>query len=115
MIPEDEESWLGWVTDYAVRVARPPWRYYHTRDSRRSAAGFPDLVLVRGPRLIFAELKTERGKLTADQVAWLEDLAMVAATATGRAWDPPGDPPPPVPEVYVWRPSDRPEIGRILR
>jgi hypothetical protein len=114
-VTEDEESWLGWVVDYAIRVARPPWRWYHTRDSRRSVPGFPDLVLVRPPRLLFVELKTERGKLTADQVAWLEDLEMVSATFVGRAWDPPADPLPPPVEVYVWRPSDRPEIERILR
>lgn len=42
---------------------------YHTRDSRRSQPGFLDLVLVnvaRG-RVLFRELKTDAGKLTADQ------------------------------------------------
>jgi hypothetical protein len=33
---------------------------YHTFDSQHSAAGFPDLVMARGRRLVAAELKTER-------------------------------------------------------
>ena len=37
---------------------------YHTRDSRGSDEGFPDLVLVNPTRVIFAELKTRTGKLT---------------------------------------------------
>ena len=51
------------------------WRVYHTHDSRRSQAGFPDLTMVRAePRLIFAELKSEGGKPTDEQTAWLLDL-----------------------------------------
>lgn len=43
---------------------------YHTRDSRGSAAGFPDLVIT-GPRgIIFAELKTAHGKTTIEQRCW---------------------------------------------
>lgn len=70
-----------------IRLARLfGWRHYHTHDSRRSAAGFPDLVLVRGPRLIFAELKTDTGKLSLDQQAWL--LTLGGAGATARVWRP---------------------------
>ena len=50
------------------------WRYYHTWRSIHSPAGFPDTVMVRPPRLIFAELKSEKGKLTPEQEAWIEDL-----------------------------------------
>jgi hypothetical protein len=63
------------------------WLCYHTHDSRRSAAGFPDLVLVKGDRLIFAELKSARGKLSKAQSDWFVALGRVA-------------------QVYVWRPSD---------
>lgn len=87
---------MVWVTDYATRVARPAWRYYHTRNSKRSVAGFPDLTLWR-ERVVFAELKTETGKLTRAQEDVVEQLQMAGA------------------EVYVWRPSDRPEVERILR
>ena len=71
------------------------WRRYHTYDSRRSEPGFPDLVLVRD-RIIFAELKSEKGKVTARQEAW------IAALRTAGA------------EVYVWRPSDMDAIAEVL-
>lgn len=93
------------------------WLVYHTRDSRRSAAGFPDLVLVdRGrasaPRLIFAELKSETGKLSDDQLAWGSALASVAAIAVGLG---PSDVRPELPALvsyYVWRPADW-RAGRV--
>ena len=74
------------------------WVCYHTHDSRRSAAGFPDLVLVRS-KVIYAELKVEsrsRGKVTIEQQAWIDALRNAGQY------------------VYVWRPSDMPEIQRIL-
>lgn len=115
VIPEDEESWLTWVTDYATRVARPAWRWYHTRDSRHSPAGFLDLVMVRPPRLIFAELKTERGKITREQTEWMDDLFMCGAwherPPAHAEWKVGGT----IVECYLWRPSDRPDVERILR
>ncbi|MEW6583441.1 MAG: VRR-NUC domain-containing protein, partial [Actinomycetota bacterium] len=48
--------------DQVVDLARlRGWLVYHTFDSRHSAAGFPDLILARGDRLVAAELKTQRG------------------------------------------------------
>ena len=81
------------------------WIVYHTHDSRRSDPGFPDLVLVRGGRIIFAELKREDGKLTTDQKEWIFQLEQVqekvssAPASTGCNF-----------RVYVWRPSDWPVI-----
>jgi len=43
------------------------WWTYHTHDSRRSTAGFPDLVLIKPPRVIFLEVKSERGRLSREQ------------------------------------------------
>ena len=63
------------------------WLSYHPFDSRRSAAGFPDLVLVRGDRLIAAELKRERGRPTSEQRHWLAALAAVT-TASAHLWRP---------------------------
>ena len=73
------------------------WRHYHTHDSRRSSAGFPDLVLVRGDRLMFVELKSERGKVSKEQDEWLDALR-----ATGI-------------EAKVYRPSEWAAIERRLR
>ena len=63
------------------------WLCYHTFDSRRSQPGFPDLVMVRDGEIVFAELKSEKGKLTDAQRRWLTDLDMAGA------------------ETHVWRPS----------
>lgn len=90
-----EKAFMAEVQKYAKRCG---WRCYHTYNSRRSQAGFPDLCMARSDRLIFAELKTETGELTADQSNWIEDLRKVG---------------PPV-EVYLWRPRDWELIERIL-
>jgi len=55
-------------------------------------AGFPDLVLVRGCRLIFAELKATKGRVSPDQTEWLARLMGAGA------------------ECYIWRPDDWDEI-----
>ena len=60
---------------------------YHTRDSRGSTPGFPDLVIV-GDRVIYRELKTEKGKVTDAQAEWLHALVMAGQDAC------------------VWRPRD---------
>ncbi len=56
---------------------------YHTRDSRKSEAGFPDCVMVHPWRklVIVAELKVGTNKCTPAQVAWLEAFRAVGLTA----------------------------------
>ena len=73
------------------------WRCYHVFDSRRSQAGFPDLVMVRAPVIVFAELKTEAGKVRPEQTAWLDALGGCERVG-----------------ARLWRPSDWPEIEEIL-
>lgn len=84
-----------------VKLAALMYGYlcYHTRLSIGSDKGFPDLELVRRdpPSHIYAELKSERGRLTPDQREWIETLRAVGRT------------------VYVWRPDDLDEIHRILK
>ena len=87
------------LTAYVRDVARMlGWRRYHTWLSKHSPAGFPDEVLVRRGRLVFAELKSASGKLSDEQRAWLEDLRAVPGL-----------------EVYVWRPKDMEAIAEVLR
>lgn len=89
---ETEAKFQKWLIDEAKSRG---WRCYHTHDSRKSVAGFPDLVLVR-ERVIWAELKLDGKEPDAAQLNWLEDLE-----ATGA-------------EVYVWRPSDAAAILEVL-
>jgi hypothetical protein len=94
------------------------WLAYHTHDSRHSAAGFPDLVLVKPPRLIFAELKTETGRPSPAQLTWAQALSSVAEQVDegdfpairGSAYRPSI-------EVYLWRPADWRDgtVERVLR
>ncbi len=71
---------------------------YHTFDSRRSAKGFPDLVLVRPPELLIVELKGERTRVTAEQREWLDALELCGL------------------EVHLWRPSDFDDLhARLAR
>lgn len=88
----DEKQFLAAVIAVAKRLG---WRAYHTHDSRKSAAGFPDLTLWR-ERLLFAELKTDAGQLSAAQLNVIEGLREAGA------------------EVYVWRPSDWAEVLLVL-
>lgn len=95
------------------------WRTYHVFDSRRSNPGFPDLVLVRAPELIFAELKTRTGRVSAAQRDWLADLNAVATAVqevTDAAAAGAGMHSNAAVEVYVWRSTDFDEIhARLAR
>lgn len=68
------------------------WMVYHTYDSRRSAKGFPDLVLCHPKRgdLYFFEVKSQTGKTTKEQDNWLEALQnaqQAACVVRPNDWD----------------------------
>lgn len=80
------------------------WRVFHPLPGLSQAGrwstrgqghtGYPDLTLARDGVVLFAELKSERGRLTADQVAWRD--------AIGARW-------------ACWRPADLDSALRALR
>ena len=82
---KNEGSWQADVLSAARALG---WRCYHTYDSRRSAPGFPDLIMCRGTRLLAIELKTTKGRATLDQLGWLASLKTAGA------------------ETGIWRPED---------
>lgn len=53
------------------------WSAYHTYDSRRSQAGFPDLILIRGEELLALELKSDTGRVSFVQRGWLRSFQAV--------------------------------------
>jgi hypothetical protein len=73
------------IYDCARRLG---WLSLHIYDARRSTPGFPDLLLLRPPRIIVAELKTETGRLSPYQVEWLDRFRELDGV-----------------EVYEWRPT----------
>jgi hypothetical protein len=83
----DEDTFQAIVVSDAKRLG---WRVYHTFDSRHSAAGFPDLCMVRPPRVVFVELKRVGAKLTQPQLEWQSDLRACHGNV----------------ECHIWRPDD---------
>jgi hypothetical protein len=82
------------------------WRFTHFRPARTARgwrtplsgdAGFPDIVAVRDERVLFVELKAEKGRLSDEQGHWLAALGFAGA------------------DVHCWRPSDWPTIEETLR
>ncbi|WP_346927547.1 hypothetical protein, partial [uncultured Arthrobacter sp.] len=62
---------LGWRVAHfrPARVRRGGREIYETPVAA-DGKGWPDLVLVRGSRLIFAEMKSGTGRLSDAQIAW---------------------------------------------
>jgi hypothetical protein len=92
--PLTEKALMAMVKQLAVLAG---WRVFHNFDARRSDPGFPDLVMIRGPRLLAVELKVGRGKPTVAQLAWLADFSRVPGASS-----------------HLWTPSDWPEIEAVL-
>ena len=63
---EDVARTAGWLC-YSVRRADL---------GRVTDRGFPDLVLVKPPRVAFIELKTDAGRIRPEQQTWLDELEL---------------------------------------
>lgn len=85
------------------------WRTIHVRPAMArggnwltavagDGVGWPDLLCLRGPRVVVAELKVGRNQTTPEQDDWLAAWRLVPAA-----------------EVFVWRPTDWPEILRVMQ
>lgn len=86
---------MGWeCVHFRPAQTRHGWR---TPVQGSLGPGWPDLVLVRDDRIIFAELKRDGGKATPEQERVLRLLG-----ATGHA------------EVYIWRPAAFDAITALL-
>lgn len=79
-----EDTLQARVEELAVELG---WLIYHTYDSRRSRAGFPDVVMIRGNRIMWRELKAAKGEVSEEQRTWIEALTKARA------------------DVGVWRPA----------
>ncbi len=70
-----EESLLQAITDALTLYG---WRWTHSRRSDKALtmghAGVPDVIAARDGRVLFLELKSQNGALSADQWAWLHEL-----------------------------------------
>lgn len=98
--PLTEAAWQQRVVDYAQHAG---WRVAHFQPAQVRGrwmtamvghAGFPDLVLARAGRVLFAELKTQAGRVRPSQRLWLAALGDLAV---------------------VWRPTDWPDVVEALR
>jgi hypothetical protein len=90
------------------------WRAFHVRNSGAGGMtqvqgdkGFPDILAIRPPRILVAELKvgkpgTLKGDPTPEQRAWLAAFDLISLQ------------PPAAIETYVWYPQMFPAILEIL-
>ena len=83
---------LGWTVNHTRRSIGKGQKW----TTATSVVGWPDLTLIGHGRALYRELKSERGKLTPEQVAVLQLLRV-----NGQ-------------DAEVWRPSDL-DSGRIQR
>jgi hypothetical protein len=100
-----ESQWQRQVLDLARLYG---WRAAHFRPARTAhgwrtpvqadGAGFPDLALVRGRELVFAELKAASGRPTPAQREWLDALGAVPGV-----------------RAECWRPGDFDHVHDVLR
>lgn len=75
----------GWlVAHFRPAMTGKGWRTPVSGDGK----GFPDLVLARGRRLMFIELKSKTGKTSHEQALWLEALGKIGGNVETHLWKP---------------------------
>ncbi len=84
---------LAKLYKWRVHAERPARTKDGWRTPIQGDPGWPDLVLARKGKVIFAELKSENGNLSTEQFAWANELKI----------------------MKVWRPSDIDKIEAELR
>ena len=70
------------------------WMVYHVQNVKghlraKTSVGFPDLIMIRDGQLVVAELKSEKGKLSQEQIHWLTSFNWLDKNC----------------RVFVWRPE----------
>lgn len=103
-LPISERDFQSQVIDLARQTG---WRLAHFRPGKTAGGrwatqmsgdvGYPDLTLVRGDRLIFAELKTTTGQTSDGQIEWLDALVQVTDVS-----------------AQLWRPGDLDYVAAFL-
>jgi hypothetical protein len=97
--PNDLLTEAQWQRTVVEALKLYGWRVFHDRVAWRSDPGWPDLtcVHIERKRVIFVELKSERGRLTPKQEYWRDTLVHA-----GQDW-------------HLWRPSDWDAAQRVMR
>jgi hypothetical protein len=112
-----EAEWQEWVVERARQggwlihsIPKVPTDEYGNRESdwwtpTRGHTGWPDLACSRPGQLVFAELKSEKGRKEyeagrrPEQRRWLESLGTIRSQAVG---------------TFLWSPRDVLEVQRVL-
>lgn len=93
LLRHTEAQWQALVVDTALTFG---WVVLHIRDSRGEQEGVPDLLMWRGDDYVLAELKTQRGVVSAAQREWHMLAGIKGVT------------------VHLWRPRDWPKVVAVL-
>jgi hypothetical protein len=79
-----------------VRVQRANGSVSYQTPVQADGAGFPDLVMVGHGRVVFVELKANKGRIRPEQEAWIAMLRDAGAS------------------VFLWKPKQWDEIAELL-
>jgi hypothetical protein len=90
----NETQWRAQVKELAKSAG---WAWYYTPYSLGATPGWPDLGLVKPPRVVLAELKTPRGRIRAGQA----DTAYLLERCHDL-------------EYHLWRPDDLEDVAEVL-